>query len=170
MTRDEFKTLVKGMKAVYTQPTFIPDSDAFNVWYSLLKDLDYMVAQVSIQKFMLTSKFPPTIADIRELSASVTIGEKPEWSDGWREVTMAIRKYGSYREKEALDSMSDITRQVVKRMGFKNLCMSENEGVERANFRMIYEQVVNREYERKKMPAQMMQLIDSINGKKMLEG
>lgn len=31
MTREEFKTLVKGMKAVYAQPTFIPDQDAFNV-------------------------------------------------------------------------------------------------------------------------------------------
>lgn len=29
MTREEFKTLVKGMKAVYAQPTFIPDQDAF---------------------------------------------------------------------------------------------------------------------------------------------
>lgn len=27
MTREEFKTLVKGMKAVYAQPTFIPDQD-----------------------------------------------------------------------------------------------------------------------------------------------
>ena len=32
MERDEFKILVKSMKAVYAQPTFLPDQDAFNVW------------------------------------------------------------------------------------------------------------------------------------------
>ena len=66
MTREEFKTLVKGMKAVYAQPTFIPDQDAFNVWFELLKDIPYQQANVAIQKYMLTEKFPPTIADIRE--------------------------------------------------------------------------------------------------------
>ena len=50
MTREEFKTLVKGMKAVYAQPTFIPDQDAFNVWFELLKDIPYQQANVAIQK------------------------------------------------------------------------------------------------------------------------
>ena len=49
MTREEFKTLVKGMKAVYAQPTFIPDQDAFNVWFELLKDIPYQQANVAIQ-------------------------------------------------------------------------------------------------------------------------
>lgn len=70
MTREEFKTLVKGMKAVYAQPTFIPDQDAFNVWFELLKDIPYQQANVAIQKYMLTEKFPPTIADIREKAST----------------------------------------------------------------------------------------------------
>ena len=41
MTREEFSIIVKGLKDVYTQQTFIPDKDAFNVWYELLKDIDY---------------------------------------------------------------------------------------------------------------------------------
>ena len=71
MTREEFKTLVKGMKAVYAQPTFIPDQDAFNVWFELLKDIPYQQANVAIQKYMLTEKFPPTIADIREKATQI---------------------------------------------------------------------------------------------------
>ena len=65
MTRDECKILVKAMKAVYSQATFIPDQDAFNVWYELLKDIPYSRANVAIQKYMASEKFPPTIADIR---------------------------------------------------------------------------------------------------------
>ena len=41
MTIDEFRVLAKGMKAVYPQPNFLPDMDAVNVWYELLKDIDY---------------------------------------------------------------------------------------------------------------------------------
>lgn len=78
MTKEEFKILCKIMKAVYPQPTFLPDAYAFKVWYELLEDLDYTVAQAAILKYILTNKFPPTIADIREYAVSVRTGEK--WS------------------------------------------------------------------------------------------
>ena len=76
MTKDEFKILCKGMKAVYPQSTFLPDADAFKVWYSLLQDLDYTIAQAAIQKYILTNKFPPTVADIRECAVLVRTGDK----------------------------------------------------------------------------------------------
>lgn len=70
MEREQFKVLVKAMKAVYAQPTFIPDQDAFNVWFALLGDLPYKQAELAVQKHMATEKFPPTIADIRERQQS----------------------------------------------------------------------------------------------------
>lgn len=165
MTREEFKVLCKGMKAVYTQPSFLPDADAFNIWYSLLQDIDYTIAQAAIQKYMLTNKFPPTIADIREYTTTIAASEKPLWSDGWEEVLKAIRKFGSYRESEALESMSEITRMSVQRLGFKNICMSENIMADRANFRMIYEQIAEREHTSKQIPFKLSNLIEDIQKK-----
>ena len=46
MEREEFKTIVKGLKAVYAQPAFIPDADAFDVWYGMLRDLPYRQASL----------------------------------------------------------------------------------------------------------------------------
>ena len=84
MTREEFGTLVKGMKAVYAQATFIPDQDAFDVWYALLQDLDYTRASMAAQRHMMTEKFPPTISDIRsgavEVSAPTEMTEMEAWS------------------------------------------------------------------------------------------
>jgi hypothetical protein len=165
MTREEFKILAKGMKAVYAQPTFLPDADAFNIWYSLLQDIEYMVAQAAIQMYMLTNKFPPTIADIRECAASVSVGEKPLWSDGWEEVLMAIRKFGSYRETEALNNMTETTRMAVQRLGFRNICMSENIMADRANFRMVFEQIAEREHTAQQIPVKLSNLIESIQKK-----
>ena len=169
MTKDEFKILAKGMKAVYTYPSFLPDADALEIWFQLLKDLPYEVCNVAIQKYMMTETKIPTIADIRNLCAGVVAGEKPIWSDGWEEVMMSIRRYGSYNEEKALESMSDITKQCVRRLGYQNLCRSEAIEVDRANFRMIFEQIANREHEKAKLPSGMQQLIASIQEKKLLE-
>lgn len=162
MTKDEFKILCKGMKAVYTQSTFLPDADAFKVWYSLLQDLDYTIAQAAIQKYMLTNEFPPTIADIRKNAVSVQAGDKKTWSEGWEEVMKAIGNFGSYREEEALESMSEITRKAVKKLGFRNICLSENSTADRANFRTIYEQMAENEYTAKQIPLNLSKLIESI--------
>ena len=165
MTFEEFKPLVKGLKSAFSQPNFLPDGDSVNVWYEFLKDLDSKVCSVAISKYIMTNKFPPTVADIRELCTSVTAGDKPLWSDGWDEVMRAMRRYGSYNEVEALESMSEITRQCVRRLGYQNLCRSEEIGVDRANFRMIFEQIANREYEKAKLPSGMQQLIASVQAK-----
>ena len=162
MTKDEFRVLAKGLKAVYTQPNFLPDAEAIQIWYELLKDLDYATANVAIQKHMVSSKYPPTIADIREQATEVSYGQAPLWSDGWEQVLRAMRLYGSYRLQEALDSMDDLTRKAVKRLGFKELCISENIAVDRANFRMVFEQLANREYEIKKLPLSLQNSIEDI--------
>lgn len=162
MTKDEFKILCKGMKAVYPQPTFLPDAYAFKVWYSLLQDLYYTIAQAAIQKYMLINEFPPTIADIRKNAVSVQAGDKKTWSEGWEEVMKAIGNFGSYREEEALESMSEITRKAVKKLGFRNICLSENITADRANFRTIYEQMAENEYTAKQIPLNLSKLIESI--------
>lgn len=90
MERDEFKILVKAMKAVYAQPTFIPDQDAFNVWYELLKDIPYRQAEIAIRKHMLTEKFPPTISDIRKEAIEITEEDKLDDLEAWSMVYKAI--------------------------------------------------------------------------------
>ena len=170
MEFDEFKVLVKGLKAVYTSPNFLPDADSIKIWFQMLSDLDYKVASMAIQKYMVTGKYPPTIADIREQATHISVGDKPLWSDGWEEVVMAIRRYGSYQEAKALESMSELTRTAVKRLGFRNICMSENIMADRANFRMIYEQLADRSYNAKQIPVKLSNLIEQAqNNARLLE-
>ena len=58
------------MKAVWTDPKFLPDKAAFDVWYQMLSDLPYRDAAIGLSAYMKTGKFPPTIADIREKAAA----------------------------------------------------------------------------------------------------
>lgn len=167
MTRDEFKVLVKGMKAVYAQPTFIPDADAFNMWFALIGDLPYEVCNVSIQKYMLTNKFPPTVAEIREMAANVVSGDPLTWGESWERALNAVRRYGSYNKAEALNSLDPLTRKCVESIGYMELCMSENIMVERAHFQKIFEVYQKREQTDKQMPLALQQAISKLQIKGM---
>ena len=163
MEREQFKILCKGMKAVYTQETFLPDADAFNVWFGLLGDLEYAVLNAAIQKYMLTNRFPPTIADLREISATIQNGNIPDWGEGWEKVMKAIRRFGIYRESEAVATMDEITQTCVKRLGWRNLCLSENNNHDRANFRIIYEQLSERMKKESALPISLNDTIKQLN-------
>ena len=103
------------------------------------------------------------------MAATVSNGDKPLWSDGWEEVLRAIKMFGSYRETEALQSMTETTRQAVKRMGFRNICLSENIMAERANFRTIFEQVADRKHKNDQLSTNLVQLINGIQERKEIE-
>ncbi len=135
MTTKEFKLLISILKAAYTSPNFLPDEYTIKVYYIALKDLPYETLNYAIQYHIATNKFPPTIAELRELCSP----RIPDWSEAWHEVKRAIAKYGANREKEALESMSPMTKTIVQRLGFREICLSENTIADRANFRIVYE-------------------------------
>ena len=167
MTREEFKVLVKGMKAVYAQPTFIPDQDAFNMWYALMGDLPYDVCAMAIKKYMLTNKFPPTVAEIREMATNIVSGDPLTWGESWERALAAVRKYGSYNKGEALNSLDPITRKCVESIGYLELCMSENIMVERAHYQKVFEVFAKREQTDKQIPLQLKQAISQLQLKSM---
>lgn len=167
MTRDDFKVLVKGLKAVYAQPTFIPDQDAFNMWFALLGDLPYDACAMAIKKYMLTNKFPPTVAEIREMVSGIVNGDPLTWGESWERALAAVRKYGSYNKMDALNSLDSLTRKCVESIGYMELCMSENIMVERAHFQKVFEVFAKREQTDKQMPLQLKQAISQLQLKSM---
>ena len=159
---EDFKVVVKVLKSTYTGPNFLPDADAVKAWYYMLKDINFEVLKAAAYKYAMTNKFPPTVADLREMALSVTNGDIPLWSDGWETVQKAIRKYGSYNPGAAFDMMDSLTEATVRRLGWNELCMSENPVADRANFRVIYEQLADRKHKEDKLPAGLTQLIENM--------
>ena len=115
MQKDEFKTLVKAMKAVYADPKFIPDQGAFEVWYTLLKDLPYAAASAAIQRHMMTEKFPPTIADIRRMAAenSAPVDDSISELEAWSIVYKAIRNLQWDAPEKEFDKLPDLCKKAV---------------------------------------------------------
>lgn len=169
MTREEFGIFASALRTYYPRETLLPNQQAAELWFRQLQDIPFPVAEASLNKWVATNKWSPSIADLREMASSVQHGETPDWSDAWEVVLRCISKYGSYRESEALASMDEMTRTAVKRLGFRNICMSENITADRANFRMIFEQLAERKKKDQQISLPLKELIQSIQQQSVLQ-
>lgn len=132
------------------------------LWYRALQDIPYVVIEAALNKWVSTEKWSPSIAEIREKSAEIMIGARGDWGEGWKQVVDAIRYYGQYRPLAALESMDEVTRECVDRLGYLEICRTENMAVERANFRQLYEQISARKLKEAQMPTELSALIERI--------
>lgn len=164
MEREEFKILVKAMKAVYAQPTFIPDQDAFNVWYVFMQDLDYERVHLAIQKYIATEKFPPAISDILQKANEIAQPDVERLTEleAWDLVRKAISNSGYHAEDE-FEKLPEACRIAVgspanlrewARMEIKDV-----ETVEQSHFIRNYRIAQKRVVEDAMLPAHMKALI-----------
>ena len=161
VTRDDFKILVKGMKAIYADPKFIPDKDAFDVWYALMNDLEYEYLNLAIQKHMISSKFPPTPADIREQYQSLIEPDDMNEMEAWSLVSKAIRN-SSYNYEEEFSKLPDIIKKSVGTSSQLRVWATDekyNEQVVSSHFIKCYRTEVARDKNLKRMPERIQTLI-----------
>lgn len=166
MTDEEFEQLILTIKAAYPNANVLPDAYSLKVWYRMLEDLDFKMAENVIAEHMSKSPFPPSISEIRGKCVSRQI-DIPDWGDAWGKVQAAIQRYGSYREAEAMSCFDDTTRAVVKRIGFRNLCMAKQDNLEtdRAQFRDIYKAIAQRRAEERQIPPLVLEEREKIRRK-----
>lgn len=65
MDRNHVKEVFKVIKGVY--PNFEVSSEKIDLWTRLLKDQNPAVVMRNTERYVLSQKFPPTIADLREV-------------------------------------------------------------------------------------------------------
>lgn len=163
MDKKEFALFASALRTYYSKENLLPNSQAMELWFRQLMDIPYPVAEATLNKWVATNKWSPSIAEIRELAAEIQNGKLPDWGEAWEETCKAISRYGYYRPKEALASLSPLTRKTVERLGFTNLCLSENPTADRANFRQCYEIVAKREQEAQVLSLPLQQIIQQLS-------
>lgn len=174
MTRDNFKILVKAMKAVYSSENFIADKDAFDVWFELLKDLPYEQANLAIQKYMTSEKFPPTIADIRTKATEIIAPAEESMSElqAWALVQKAIRNSG-YNSEEEFERLPEACKIAVGTpANLREWALMDSDQVatvEQSHFIRNYRAAVQRIKDDAKLPEKMKLLIADMGRKHAVE-
>ena len=101
--------------------------EKLEMWYGFLREHSIEDLKRAINDLIKTEKKMPTIAHINEKITSYKINNIPKAEDEWQEVLKAVRRYGSYREEEALKSLNDYTAKIVKYIGYYRICTSTQE-------------------------------------------
>ena len=168
ITLEQFAPIFKGLKSAYPNSRALETIEAYKMWHRMLQDLDPEQLNLAIVKHISTSKFPPTIAEIREAALLTT---QKDWSEGWALVLQAISLYGIYQVEKAYDyiqSRDELAYKVTKRLGFQNICVSEDLTIDRANFRMAYISSEKLETEKAQLPADVKVAMEKLLDAKRL--
>lgn len=142
MKRSEAAKLLAVVAASY--PNFEPDEVKLGVWTEMLGDLDYPTANMAVRRHIATSRFAPTVAEIREQAMIAGGHEEVTATEAWGELMQAVRHHGYYHEREALAEMNPETRRVVERITWREVNMCENLDVLRGQFLRMYETMAGR--------------------------
>lgn len=130
-----------------------------NSWLECLGDLDYRLVLESVKKTMITSPYPPTIADIRKNAIEMI---KPTTSktaiEAWNEAYKMICK-GTYMEEEEFEKASPEVKKFFGNVRqVRELAQTNTDvvnSVTKGQFLKQYEVIVNREKEQKLLPQSM---------------
>lgn len=167
MERNDFAVWVALLQTYYEKFNPLDTTEKIEIWYREMSYIPVPVLTAALRKYVNSGKkaeYPPSIAELKTLCNEIQFGELPDWGEAWNEVKKAIRRYGYMQEQAALDSLSETTRNAVRRIGWQDICNSDNPDTIRAQFRQVYEIVQRRETENRNLSPDLKQLISSIQG------
>ena len=121
MSKEEFLEGMTFLGLAYNKEF---TKEEIEVWYSMLCGYSKKEFSDSIKRLVKTLKRIPTIADITEDITNNKVSTISTAEDEWQNVLNAVRIYGSYREKEALESLKPYTAKIVKYIGYYRICIS----------------------------------------------
>ena len=126
-------------------PNFKPRELTREVYWQTLQDIPSDELKAAVLHCVTESgrAFAPSIGEIRGAVSDLrrAASNVPSAYDGWQEVCHQMRDTGSYGVPAF---SSPLIERVVKNLGWRNLCLSENQVADRARFVQAYEQLMER--------------------------
>jgi hypothetical protein len=139
----EVKKLVAVLIAAF--PAGKITDETVGVYERMLGDLDYPAANAAVERLLATSKWLPTVAEIREAALTLNTGEIRAGGEAWGEVITAIGRHGRNRLPGKDFQFGDpIVAECVAALKWRELCDSDNQVADRARFVELYDQLAAR--------------------------
>ena len=132
MNKEQF---IKGLKYLGIAYNKEFTEEQATVWYDFFKNETYDNFRDAVKRIIPKKQFMPSIAELKQ---EITTISNPvlqlNADEEWDNVLKAVRKYGSYQEKEAMNSLKSYTRHIARQVGYRRICMSESIQWERKEF------------------------------------
>jgi len=161
MQRIDFGKIMAVLNSSYkTQPLA---KETLEIWYRSLSDIDYTLAQKAVEKILLTSKFYPTIAEIRETCLSLIEGKKVTGLEAWGIFRKYINLYSTAENYEKLKQDHPDIYALVHAVGGREL-LSGNADFVRPEFERMYNEHRDTLKKEKMLPAGFTQDVEKLRG------
>ena len=124
------------------------DDARMRLYVEMLSDIPPQILEAAVKKLIMTNKFLPSIAEIREtaygIKGTISGTAAPDESEAWGEVIKAIRSVGYYGKPKF---SHEVITVVVNNIGWQDICMTTNDGMNtlRAQFRRAYQLAAQRQ-------------------------
>lgn len=138
MTPSESVELVRRLMAAFPRHQVTKETVA--VYAESLADLEVTAAREAVQEAIVTLKFFPAIAEIREIAARRR-SDCPDCSRAWGELMRKVGSVGRYRTPKW---SHPAIAHVVDAMSWEAICDSENLEATRAHFMRLYSETATR--------------------------
>jgi hypothetical protein len=145
MTKTEAAKLVAiAMAACPTPASFLEEANVEAMvlaWALVLRDIDYPKAEAALARYLCerdTAGRLPSPGHIRGIVDEAAHGRRRHGADAWGDVLRTIGAVGRYRDPTFDDA---VTQRCVDRLGWRDLCDSENAIADRARFIELYDKL-----------------------------
>lgn len=166
MTPDDFR---KGMAVLLaTWPKEATTVETLTVYEQVTSHLDGDVWLGAVKQCVMTCTFFPKPAELLAAAVSLTHGPQRTGLDAWGDVKRAIAKYGYYHPPNGASMLAvggydwtfedALVGKVVAALGWRDLCLSENEMSDRARFIDAYETEQRRGRDQARLTPDLIQL------------
>ena len=149
-------------------PNFNPTPQTVDVYYQTLRDIPPEELQAATLHCITEPgrKFAPSVGELRgavvELRSMST--NVPSSFEAWQEVLQQFNLTGSYGDPKFSHPLID---RAVQSLGWRELCLSENQTADRARFIQCYEQLASRAEREESLLPEVRGYIES-NGARLL--
>lgn len=131
----ELLTVLKFLTAAYPNNKLTEASWA--VYLVALKDTPLEDVKRGVLWCIAHCTFFPSVAELLKAIQESGAQRLPDFDEAWLEVRRAIRRYGSYAPQPAFSHPA--VAAAVTSIGWRELCLADDDGIIRGQFRMTYE-------------------------------
>lgn len=161
MTHHETGQLLVILTSAYPKDFRLNEASG-DVWYDGLQDYPFPLVKVAVKKHILQSKWPPTVAELRDQIAMIQHQELTrDAADAWRLVMQAIRTFGYMQREQGLASLPALVRDTVEAIGWRALCNATNIEVVRGQFTKFYQSHQRMSQQEAVLPAAFRQQLQT---------
>jgi hypothetical protein len=144
MTKTEAMKIVCVLFGSFPNARF--DEQNFESYAEGITDLDVTTCGSAAQRLIRTSKFLPSIAELRDACAAQTHGPARSGEEAWGELMLAKRRHGydygavdaRRRERDPLFGDALITRCLALWGGWNAFALADDDAADRARFIALY--------------------------------